>query len=176
MKELLKEIDQHIDRVPDFPQQGIQYKDISPVFLNPDLCDKIIKAFAELSRGNIDGVCGIESRGFLFGVQIARELGVPFILVRKAGKLPPPVISQEYDLEYGTAKIEIRKGHIKPGQRILIHDDVLATGGTAAACAKLAEHCGAEVEQFSFLIGLSFLNGFEKLKKYTQNIQVLLEY
>ncbi|MDR1876440.1 MAG: adenine phosphoribosyltransferase [Flavobacteriaceae bacterium] len=176
MKDLRKDIDQHVDRVQDFPQEGIQYKDISPIFLNPDLCDRIIKTFAGFSRGKVDVVCGIESRGFLFGVQLARELGVPFVLVRKAGKLPPPVIAQEYDLEYGTAKIEIREGHIKPGQRILIHDDVLATGGTAAACAKLVEHCGAKVEQFGFLIGLSFLHGVEELKKYTQDIQILVEY
>ncbi|MDR2123248.1 MAG: adenine phosphoribosyltransferase [Flavobacteriaceae bacterium] len=176
MENLLKEIDQHIDRVQDFPQEGIQYKDISPIFLNPGLCDRIIKVFAESNRGKIDAVCGIESRGFLLGVQIARELGVPFILIRKAGKLPPPVISQEYDLEYGSAKIEVKEGHIKPGQRILIHDDVLATGGTATACAELAERCGAKVEQFSFLIGLSFLNGTEGLKKYTSNVQILLEY
>ncbi len=176
MDDLLKEIDQHIDRISDFPEKGIQYKDISPIFLNADLCDRIIKAFAKFSRGKVDAVCGIESRGFLFGIQIARELGVPFVLIRKAGKLPPPVISEEYALEYGTAKIEVREGHIKTGQRFLIHDDVLATGGTAAACAKLIEHCGAKVEQFSFLIGLSFLNGTEKLEKYAKDIDVMLEY
>lgn len=178
MKELSlsQEIDLHIDRVQDFPKEGIQYKDISPIFLNADLCTKIVKAFADLSRGKIDAVCGIESRGYLFGVQIARELGLPFILVRKAGKLPPPIISQEYDLEYGSAIIEVKKGHIKPGQRILIHDDVLATGGTASACAKLVQNCDAIVSQFSFILGLSFLGGLDELKKYTQDIQLLVEY
>ena len=178
MKELSlsKEIDLHVDRVQDFPIEGVQYKDISPIFLNPELCNKIVKKFEELSKGKVDAVCGIESRGYLFGVQIARELNLPFILVRKAGKLPPPIISQEYDLEYGKAIIEVKKGHIQPGQRILIHDDVLATGGTAAACAKLVENCGALVSQFSFLIGLSFLNGIGELKNHTQDIQLLLEY
>ncbi|MGM5631250.1 adenine phosphoribosyltransferase [Apibacter raozihei] len=176
MKDLLKEIDNHIARVQDFPKQGIGYKDISPLFLNPELCTQVIQLFADYSRGKVDAVCGIESRGFLFGIQIARELNVPFILVRKAGKLPPPVVSQEYELEYGKAKIEIKEGYIKSGQRILVHDDVLATGGTAQACAELIEKCGGTVSQFSFLIALSFLNGKEELLKYTNDIQVILDY
>ncbi len=176
MDSLRKEIDEHIDRISDFPKKGIQYKDISPIFLNADLCNRIIKAFVGLGKGKVDVVCGIESRGFLFGIQIARDLGVPFVLIRKAGKLPPPVISEAYDLEYGKAEIEMRKGQIKPGQRVMIHDDVLATGGTAVACAKLVENCGATVEQFSFLTGLSFLHGEEGLKQYTRDIHILLEF
>ena len=111
MKELIlsKEIDLHVDRVQDFPIEGVQYKDISPIFLNHELCTKIVKKFAEFIKGIVDAVCGIESRGYLFGVQIARELNLPFILVRKAGKLPPPIISQEYYLEYVKAIIEVKK-------------------------------------------------------------------
>ncbi|MDR3272201.1 MAG: adenine phosphoribosyltransferase [Flavobacteriaceae bacterium] len=176
MTDLQKEIDKYIERVPDFPQKGIPYKDISPIFLHPELCTKIIDEFASFSRGKVDAVCGIESRGFLFGIQIARAIGVPFILIRKAGKLPPPVISKEYALEYGTAKIELREGHLKAGQRVLVHDDVLATGGTSVACAELIEKCGAKVEQFSFLVNLSSLNGVDLLKKYTSDIQILLEF
>lgn len=176
MKELNKKIDSCIDKIQDFPKSGIHYKDITPIFLNPDLCTKIIKSFAEFSKGKIDVVCGIESRGFLFGTQIAKELNIPFVLIRKAGKLPPPVISQEYELEYGSAEIEIKKNHIKPNQRVLIHDDILATGGTAAACAQLVENCGAKASQFSFLISLDSLDGKKKLEKYTKEIQILLEY
>lgn len=176
MDELIKEIDQCIDKIQDFPKEGINYKDITPIFLNPDLCNRIIKSFADFSRGKVDVVCGIESRGFLFGTQIAKELNVPFVLVRKAGKLPPPVISQDYELEYGSAKIEIKENHIKPNQRVLIHDDILATGGTAAACAQLIENCKAKVSQFSFLISLDFLEGKKELEKYSKEIQILLEY
>jgi len=176
MTDLQKEIDRYIERIPDFPQAGIQYKDISPVFLHPELCTKVLDEFASFSRGKVDAVCGIESRGFLFGVQIARAIDVPFIFVRKAGKLPPPIVFKEYALEYGTAIIELREGHLKAGQHVLVHDDVLATGGTAAACAELVEKCGAKVEQFSFLVNLSSFNGIDILKQYTSNIHVMLEY
>ena len=117
------------------------------------------------SRGKVDVVCGIESRGYIFGIAIAVKLGVPFILIRKKGKLPPPFISEKYDLEYGTSEIEMKINQIKKGQRVLIHDDLLATGGTAKAAANLVEREGGKVTQFSFLIELKDLGGKRKLEQ-----------
>jgi adenine phosphoribosyltransferase len=175
-QELIKRLEQTIENIPDFPIPGIQFKDISPIFLDPKLYEDVITELAAFSKGKIDAVCGIESRGYLFGIAIAVALEVPFILIRKAGKLPPPVASEKYDLEYGSAIIETREGQIKKGQRILIHDDLLATGGTTEAAAKLVEKQGATVSQFSFLIGLKDLNGHEKLKKFGAEIYNILEY
>ncbi|ATN07395.1 adenine phosphoribosyltransferase [Chryseobacterium indologenes] len=174
--ELIKKLEETIENIPDFPIPGIQFKDISPIFLDPKLYEDVIADLAAFSKGKIDAVCGIESRGYLFGIAIAVALEVPFILIRKAGKLPPPIISESYDLEYGSAIIETREGQIKKGQRILIHDDLLATGGTTEAAAKLVEKQGATVSQFSFLIGLKGLKGDEKLKKFGAEVYHVLEY
>ncbi|MDR2204560.1 MAG: adenine phosphoribosyltransferase [Flavobacteriaceae bacterium] len=173
---LIEKLEKTIQSIPDFPKPGILFKDISPIFLDSQLYEETIADLANFSRGKIDAVCGIESRGFLFGIAVAVALGVPFILIRKKGKLPPPFISQKYDLEYGTAEIEMRENQLKPGQRILIHDDLLATGGTTEAAAKLVQKQGGIVSQFSFLIGLNFLNGKEKLKQFHAEIYHLLEY
>src|SRR5690606_13562174 len=132
--------------------------------------------FAGFSKGKVDLVCGIESRGFLFGLLIAQKLEVPFVLIRKQGKLPPPTLSESYALEYGEATIEVQPQYIKNGQRVLIHDDVLATGGTAEASAKLIQRCGGVVTQFSFIADLTFLNGKEKLNPFTAEIQSLVGY
>ncbi|KQT24338.1 adenine phosphoribosyltransferase [Chryseobacterium sp. Leaf405] len=175
-QELIKKLEETIENIPDFPIPGIQFKDISPIFLDPKLYEDVISDLVAFSKGKVDAVCGIESRGYLFGIAIAVALEVPFILIRKAGKLPPPVISEKYDLEYGSAIIETREGQIKRGQRILIHDDLLATGGTTEAAAKLVEKQGATVSQFSFLIGLKDLNGEEKLNKYNAEVYHILEY
>jgi adenine phosphoribosyltransferase len=175
-QDLIKKLEETIENIPDFPIPGLQFKDISPIFLNPKLYEDVIADLVEFSKGKVDAVCGIESRGYLFGIAIAVALEVPFILIRKAGKLPPPVISEKYDLEYGSAIIETREGQIKPGQRILIHDDLLATGGTTEAAAKLVEKQGATVSQFSFLIGLKELDGEEKLKKFNAEVYHILEY
>ena len=174
--ELIRKLEETIENIPDFPIPGIQFKDISPIFLDAKLYETVIEQFVRFSKGKVDAVCGIESRGYLFGIAIAVALEVPFILIRKAGKLPPPVISEKYDLEYGSATIETREGQIKPGQRILIHDDLLATGGTTEAAAKLVEKQGATVSQFSFLIGLKGLNGEEKLNKFNAEVYHILEY
>ena len=176
MSTLQEKINQTIVDVIDFPKEGIVYKDITPLFLNPELSDEIVDAFVEKAKGKIDVVCGIESRGFLYGIQIAQKLKVPFVLIRKAGKLPPPTISQSYDLEYGQATIEVNSNYIKDSARVLIHDDVLATGGTAEACAKLVEKCGGNVTQFSFIVDLTFLNGKDKLTSFTDDIVTLIEY
>ena len=164
--ELIKKLEETIENIPDFPIPGIQFKDISPIFLDPKLYEDVIADLAAFSKGKVDAVCGIESRGYLFGIAIAVALEVPFILIRKAGKLPPPVISEKYDLEYGSAIIETREGQIKPGQRVLIHDDVLATGGTAKAVCELVEKLGGEIVQCNFIMELTFLNGKEQISNY----------
>lgn len=174
--ELQLQLEQVIENVPDFPIPGIQFKDITPIFLHPKLYEAVIDNFVQFSKGKIDVVCGIESRGYLFGIAIAIALDVPFVLIRKKGKLPPPFVSQEYQLEYGTSEIEMKVGQLKPGQRVLVHDDLLATGGTTEAAAKLVEKQGAKVSQFSFLIGLKDLHGKEKLKPFGAEIHQILQY
>lgn len=173
---LIKKLEATIENIPDFPQPGIQFKDITPIFLDPQLYEEVIDDLVAFSKGKIDVVCGIESRGFLFGIALAVKLEVPFILIRKKGKLPPPFIAQKYDLEYGSAEIEMKAGQLKAGQRVLIHDDLLATGGTTEAAAMLVEKQGATVSQFSFLIGLKDLHGEEKLKKHNADLYTLLTY
>ena len=146
--------------VPDFPEPGILFRDITPLLAVPVARAAIRKALAEpLASYKIDAVAGIEARGFLFGVSLADDLGVPFIPVRKAGKLPWEKVREDYDLEYGKASIEIHRDAITPGQRILINDDLLATGGTCLAAARLIERMGGEPAGFSFIINLSFLQG-----------------
>lgn len=175
-KELIDRLNSTIENIPDFPKPGIQFKDITPVFLDPKLYEDVIADFAAFSKGKIDAVCGIESRGYLFGIAIAVALEVPFILIRKKGKLPPPFVGEKYDLEYGSSEIEMREGQLKPGQRVLIHDDLLATGGTTEAAARLVEKQGGKVAQFSFLIALEGLNGEEKLKKFGAETYSILSY
>lgn len=175
-EQLIKRLEATIENIPDFPIPGIQFKDISPIFLDPKLYEDVIADLVKFSKGKVDAVCGIESRGYLFGIAVAVALDVPFILIRKKGKLPPPVISEKYDLEYGSAEIETREGQIKKGQKVLIHDDLLATGGTTEAAAKLVQKQGADVVQFSFLIGLKDLNGEEKLRKFGADIYSILQY
>lgn len=171
-----QKIDDNIARIADFPSPGIQFKDISSLFQNPVLVDEIAEAFAAYSHNRVDAVCGIESRGFLFGILIAQKLKVPFVLIRKSGKLPPPVVSETYSLEYGKSTIEIQPQYIKEGMRFLIHDDVLATGGTAVATANLIKKCGGIPLQFSFIAELCFLGGKQKLLNYSYEIQSLLQY
>lgn len=163
--------------VPDFPKEGILFKDITPILKNHELCSEIVNNLcAEFSKLNIDGIAGIESRGFLIGMPLAIALKVPFILVRKKGKLPYKTVTHKYDLEYGQAEIEMQIDDVKPGQKILIHDDLLATGGTAAAAAELVQKQGGEVAGFSFLIELAFLNGKNSLINYSENISTLVRY
>lgn len=174
--DLIRQLENAIENIADFPKPGIQFKDITPIFLNPKLYEDVIQDLANFSRGKVDAVCGIESRGYLFGIAIAVALEVPFILIRKKGKLPPPFVAQKYDLEYGSSEIEMRTGQIKAGQRILVHDDLLATGGTTEAAARLVQKQGAIVSQFSFLIALKALNGDERLQPFNAEIYSLLNY
>ena len=174
--DLVYQLENTIQNIPDFPKPGIHFKDITPIFLNPKLYEEVIEDLANFSRGKVDAVCGIESRGYLFGIAIAVALEVPFILIRKKGKLPPPFISEKYDLEYGSEEIEMRTGHLKPGQRILIHDDLLATGGTTEAAARLVEKQGATVAQFSFLIELEELHGVKRLNHLEAEVYSIIKY
>ena len=175
-QDLIERLEKTIQNIPDFPIEGIQFKDITPIFLNPKLYEDVIVDLAKFSKGKVDVVCGIESRGYLFGIAIAVALEVPFVLIRKKGKLPPPFISEKYDLEYGSAEIEMRTNQIQPGQRVLIHDDLLATGGTTEAAARLVEKQGAKAAQFSFLIALKDLAGEKNLEKFTEEVYSILNY
>ena len=163
--------------VADFPKPGILFKDITPILGDSDLCKQIVEALAVHARAcNAEIIAGVESRGFLFGMMLANHLELPFVPIRKAGKLPYHTISYEYDLEYGSAEIEVHTDAFPAGSKVLVHDDLLATGGTAEAAAQLVAKCDAEVAGFSFLIGLSFLNGEEKLLPHSQNILNLVSY
>jgi adenine phosphoribosyltransferase len=173
---LREELSAVIRDVPDFPKAGILFKDITPVFLHPELCDKIAEEFANQYRGKIDSICAIESRGFLFGTLIANKLNIPFHLVRKKGKLPGETVSYSYDLEYGSATVEIHRGFVKAGERVLVHDDVLATGGTAIAASELIKMEGGIVAGFAFMIELEFLKGKERLEAYSNDIFSILSF
>lgn len=163
--------------IPDFPKPGIIFKDITPIFNRPDLWDKICEAIINDLEGiQIDAVAGMESRGFLFGPLIAKMLNVPFILIRKKGKLPGDTIEYSYDLEYGSATLEIHKDALPPNANILVHDDLLATGGTAVAASELIKKLDGKVAAYSFLIELTFLNGADKLTKFSNNISTLASY
>jgi adenine phosphoribosyltransferase len=174
---LQEKIKSVIRDVPDFPKPGILFKDITPILHDQSLCNEITNAFVkDLSAHKLDAVVGIESRGFLFGFALANKLNIPFILVRKAGKLPYKKISHEYTLEYGSAKVEMHEEEIQPGWNVLIHDDLLATGGTAEAAARLIQMQGGKVAGFAFLVELEFLKGAEKLKQYSENSISLVRY
>ena len=170
-------LDSIIRTVPNFPKDGIDFKDITPLLLSPvisnDIVDEIIN---RLSHVEIDAVVGVESRGFLFGFLIANKLDIPFIPIRKSGKLPGETIKYKYDLEYGSSEVEIHKNDVQQGWNVLIHDDLLATGGTAVAAAELINKLGAHVVGFAFLVNLQCLNGKERLLDYSDNIISLKDY
>ena len=171
------EIDNLIREVIDFPKKGISFKDITPLLMDKDISDKIILEFeSRVMDFDLDAIVGIESRGFLYGFLLANKLGIPFIPIRKSGKLPCKTIKYKYDLEYGSSEIEIHKDDLKKDWNVLIHDDLLATGGTACAAAELISLSGAKVAGFTFIVSLDFLNPNEKLSKYSSNIINLIEY
>ena len=174
---LEEKISEAIRDVVDFPKEGIVFKDITPIMMNAELSNEIVDALYEQYKDqDIDAVAGIESRGFLFGYPLAMRLGLPFILIRKKGKLPYDKISHDYDLEYGSATIEMHTDAVEDKQRILIHDDLLATGGSAEAAAQLIIKSGGQVAGFNFLVSLDFLNGAEKLKDFSNNITNFVSY
>lgn len=163
--------------VEDFPKQGILFKDITPLMLDPQLSNEIADTIlSELKEIRIDAVCAIESRGFLYGMLLANKLNVPFIPVRKKGKLPGETMEFTYELEYGSSTVEVHLHDVKPGWNILIHDDLLATGGTAAAAAEIMHKLQAKVAAYAFIVELTFLGGKEKLNSYTDKILTLAKY
>jgi len=177
LNNLEQRLDNAIRDVHDFPKPGILFKDITPVLEDPILCKDIVAKFCEDFRDlKVDAIAGIESRGFLFGLPIAIEMGIPFITVRKKGKLPYKTVSYEYELEYGTAAIEVHEESIQKDWKVMVHDDLLATGGTALAAAELIKSQGATVAGFSFLIELSFLNGLNRLETFSKDVIKLITF
>ena len=157
----------YIRTIPNFPEEGVMFRDITSVLESADGLKIAIDEMQKCLDGvEFDKVAGLESRGFVFGMPIAYNMHKPFELIRKAGKLPGPTISESYDLEYGQATIEIHNSSIQPGDRVVLIDDLIATGGTIEAAAKLVGRLGGEVVRMVFLLELSGLNGREKLKKY----------
>jgi len=169
------DLKKYIRNVIDFPKEGIMFRDITTLLKEPIALKNTLNELYELAKDlKVTKVVGIESRGFIFGSMLAEKLNAGFIPIRKPGKLPAETESQSYDLEYGTDTIQIHKDAIKIGERVLLHDDLLATGGTALAAANLIEKLGGEVVQISFIIELSFLNGRDKLKNY--DVKTLVDY
>ncbi len=171
----VEELRSLIREVPDFPKPGILFYDITTALKDARGLSLIAEKLAENASGrNIDLVAGVEARGFLFGPLVAERLGVGFALLRKPGKLPAATTSISYDLEYGTDSLEMHTDAVQPGQRVLLVDDLLATGGTAAAAAALVEQLGGTVAGFAFVIELDFLNGRDRLRGY--EVSALLHY
>lgn len=171
----MQQIEQYIRHIPDFPKPGIQFKDITPLLANSEATERCLQLFIDKLQGQkVDKVVAIEARGFFFGILLAQRLNVGFVPVRKPGKLPFHTLKEVYDLEYGKDALEIHADAINKGDRVLVHDDVLATGGTAKAACNLVENLGGEIVQFNFLIELQFLNGKKKIQN--QNVISLFKY
>lgn len=166
-----------IREVPNFPRPGIVFKDITPLLHDVKLSNEIAETLAgHFKEHKVNALVGVESRGFLFGMLLAHKLHVPFITVRKAGRLPYKTIAHKYDLEYGSETMEMHIDAIQPGWKILIHDDLLATGGTAAAAAELVQMQNAQVAGFAFVVALNHRQGKQKLNNYSSNVLSLVEY
>lgn len=164
-----------VRNIPDFPQKGITFRDISPLLENKDVLKDLVKTLVnKISNLKIDKVVGIDARGFILSGIIAEKIGAGMVMARKKGKLPFETVSEEYELEYGKASLEIHRDSIKKGENVLLVDDVLATGGTMAAAARLIERVGGKVQGILFLIILDYLPGKEKLKNY--NLYSLINF
>ncbi len=163
----MKKVEDYIRTIPDFPEPGIMFRDVTSILQDAEGFRLAIDEMKKLIENvDFDVIAGAESRGFIFGAPLAYALGKPFVLIRKKGKLPCETIEKTYDLEYGTATIEMHKDAVKPGQKVVIVDDLIATGGTIEAAAQLVEELGGEVVKIIFLMELAGLNGREKLAKY----------
>ena len=163
----MKKVEDYVVSIPDFPEPGIIFRDVTSVIQDADGLQLAIDEMQKLLDGvEFDVIAGAESRGFVFGMPIAYNMKKPFVLVRKKGKLPRETVEMSYDLEYGSATIEMHKDSIKPGQKVVIVDDLIATGGTIEAAAKLVEQLGGEVVKIIFLMELAGLEGRKKLEKY----------
>ena len=163
-----------IREIPDFPKPGIGFKDITPVLADPNGLDAAVTGLARIAPGNVDVVIGAEARGFLLGPALARELDAGFVLARKPGKLPADTVRAEYALEYGTDALELHTDAVASGARVLVHDDLLATGGTARTLCRLVEQLGGTVAGCGFLIELACLNGRDALAGY--DVHALIRY
>ena len=171
----MKKIEEYVRSIPDFPEPGIIFRDVTSVIQDADGLQLAIDSMQDCLKGvDFDVITGLESRGFIFGMPIAYNLHKPFVLVRKAGKLPCETVSRTYDLEYGSATIEMHKDAIVPGQKVVIVDDLIATGGTTEAIIKLIEQLGGEVVKIIFLIELEGLKGREKLSGY--DVDAVIKY
>ena len=163
----MKKLEDYVLTIPDFPEKGIMFRDVTSVLQDADGLQLAIDTMQDMVKDlDIDVVAGAESRGFIFGVPIAYNLHKPFVPIRKKGKLPRETVSVSYDLEYGSAEIEMHKDSIKPGQKVVIVDDLIATGGTIEAAIKLVEQLGGEVVKVVFLMELAGLKGRERLNGY----------
>ena len=162
----MKNLSKRIREIPDFPKKGILFRDITPLLSDGKAFREVIEIFKNQCPEGIEKVVAVESRGFIFGSCLAYSLGVGFVPVRKAGKLPYKTLRVEYDLEYGKDVLEMHEDGISKGEKVVVVDDLLATGGTALACCQLVEKCGGKVEKILFLIELAELKGIEKLKGY----------
>ena len=163
------ELEKYIRDIPDFPKPGIVFKDISPLLADPKAFSYLLEVFAQKYKDcNVTKVCGIEARGFIFGAALAQKMGVGFVPIRKAGKLPYKTFKREYALEYGTDCIEVHQDAVKKGEKVLLIDDLVATGGTALAAVELLEEIGADLVAVAFVIELTFLKAADKFdsKKY----------
>ncbi len=169
------DLKQYVADIPDFPEEGILFRDVTPLLADKEAYKEAVKRIVEFAKEkNVDVVAGPEARGFLFGCPVALELDAGFVPVRKPGKLPRETVSKKYDLEYGTNEIHMHKDSIKPGQNVLIVDDLLATGGTVDATVSLIEEMGGNVVGIAFLIELEFLKGRDVLKDY--DVFTVLKY
>ena len=172
----MKKLEDYVRTIPDFPEPGILFRDVTSVLENADGFHLAIDSLLERLEGvSFDVIAGAESRGFVFGAPLAYALGKPFVLIRKKGKLPCETISASYELEYGTSEIEMHADSIKPGQKVVLVDDLIATGGTIEAAAKLIEQLGGKVVKILFLMELAGLNGREKLKNYSVDAVITYE-
>ena len=170
-----KSVEEYVRSIPDFPEPGIIFRDITSVLQDAEgLHMAIDEMQALIDADKVDVIAGTESRGFIFGAPIAYNLHKPFVLIRKKGKLPCETVSRSYDLEYGTAEIEMHKDAIQPGQKVVLVDDLIATGGTIEAAARLVEELGGEVVKIIFLMELEGLKGREKLKGY--DVESVIHY
>ncbi|SNU00844.1 adenine phosphoribosyltransferase [Ruaniaceae bacterium KH17] len=174
LSDLADLVQSNIREIPDYPSPGVLFRDITPLLAHGEAFGALIKALAAHYDGRIDAVAGLESRGFILAAPLAVELGIGMLTVRKAGKLPGPVVGVDYALEYGTARMEIRPETVHPHERVLIVDDVLATGGTAAAAIELIESSGGHVAGLAMLMELNELNGRERLAGY--EVETVLSY
>lgn len=172
---LIDRVGDLVRSVPDYPTAGVVFRDITPLLADGPAFAAVVREMAARVPGPVDLVAGMEARGFIFAAPVAYELGAGFLPVRKAGKLPGPTAKRDYQLEYGAASVEIHPFTVPAGSRVLVVDDVLATGGTAAATVQLLEGCGAEVVGLSFLMDLTFLPGRSRLAGYAVDALLAVE-